>query len=528
MSFFIFDMNYIPISFFGFLLSLLIRSFFVYLNRSWFAQGFVGDSSVHFSIAKNIKKNRKVQLIDQYVIKSPNPMTYPLGFHRIGALFPLTILRKYSYLPNLVIFSCLSGFFFIYLHYVETVLLKREGFLFLIIAGCVYFASISNMVFQGPAIAYIKLSERLLSRMSTSFYFLGLFAGLYWADYVSYGLAILFGTIAFISSIFARQAILFTTPLLSLFYLDIKPFNILILTGISALVVSRQHFVRGLKHTVLLWKIYSSHTKKSEIVRNNISNTINFKSLLYLLFSLVRRNTSFQQVRWLLMNREPTRIFFYYPELFLFITLIFLSPHTTYDIYKIIIPVISILVIYAFTTTNKFNHLGEAYRYIEYNLYFLFPVFIALVLIHASKTLLFNSLSIYIVINFLLTLYHYKIQLCYPSQDILIKFLKQLSLSSESVVFPISMRLGPDICSRIDCKSFWWQPGGIVNPKDWEEHIEEYPFLKKDWSVLFAKYKVTHVIADKTALNLISWKYDFSELKLLYEDNYYIAYYVPK
>ena len=45
-----------------------------------------------------------------------------------------------------------------------------------------------------------------------------------------------------------------------------------------------------------------------------------------------------------------------------------------------------------------------------------------------------------------------------PDHDLLEDFLKVSEIDEKSVVFPVSMRLGADICARVNCKSFWWQP----------------------------------------------------------------------
>ena len=131
-----------------------------------------------------------------------------------------------------------------------------------------------------------------------------------------------------------------------------------------------------------------------------------------------------------------------------------------------------------------------------------------------------------VVIAFLFAIFWARKQK-WPKRDLLTEFLDNLALSREDVVFPVSMRLGADICARKECKSFWWQPG-IISTGIYDEFIEEYPFLKKDWAELFDKYDVTHVVVDKSMLGMISWKYDFSNLNLIQEDEKYSAYTVNR
>ena len=134
--------DYIFVFFSGLSLALIERCLVLYLNRSWFNQGFVGDSSVHFTMIKQLKKNQKSRYIEQYVI--PNTMSYPLGFHRFSSIFPLTLLKEHPYIPNLMIFCLSSGLYFSYLLYVETQLLGSHGYSLILISGFIYFISVGS------------------------------------------------------------------------------------------------------------------------------------------------------------------------------------------------------------------------------------------------------------------------------------------------------------------------------------------------------------------------------------------------
>ena len=54
--------------------------------------------------------------------------------------------------------------------------------------------------------------------------------------------------------------------------------------------------------------------------------------------------------------------------------------------------------------------------------------------------------------------------------------------------------------------------------------IEEYPYLKKNWKPLANEFGVTHLVVSKHELSLISWEYDFSELKKISENDKFAAY----
>ena len=71
----------------GAALGLVSRGIVLVLHRRWFRQGFAGDSSIHWAIVRTLRRRPRARWIDEYVM-SPEPMSYPTGFHRLAALFP--------------------------------------------------------------------------------------------------------------------------------------------------------------------------------------------------------------------------------------------------------------------------------------------------------------------------------------------------------------------------------------------------------------------------------------------------------
>jgi len=500
----------------AFFFALIYRAILVYINRAWFRQGFFSDSSVHFTIISQLKKNPKSQKIDQYVI--PNPMAYPLGFHRLASLLPLSLIQRYSYLPNLLIFSFFSGLYITYIHYVELELMQRDDMAIFAICLIVYFVSVSNLIFAGSAISYIKLSERLLGRMSCSFYFLTLSTFLIWGDDLSLYCSIVFGAFAILSSTFATQLILFTVLPLALVFLN--PVVLLIFLGsiVLSLLLSRFYSYKCIRHMMRYWRIYKRFVKKNIMVLDSLSRFIK----LDIFFSALKTGGFKGGINYLI-TREPSRTLIFYPEIFLLAFLLLVTGATVDS--NMILPLVPILIVYLLTTTEKFNHLGESYRYIEYGLYFYLPLVIAVVGVDfIGITTFWGLLTAYcLVVVFLMLSSLYRDD-DYPEDDKLATFLSGINLSPEDVVYPISMRLGTDICARVKCKSFWWQPGGITDSVQYEKYIEEYPFLKKDWQPLFDEFGVTHVIVNKKLLQSIDWSYDFSALAKVREGVSFIAY----
>jgi hypothetical protein len=502
-----------------FFIALILRLTTTFLHRKWFLQGFFGDSSIHFGIIKQLKKRFFSKYVEQYLI-APEPMSYPTGFHRFASLFSLDILQKYPFLPNLFIFTLGSGFFTVYLHYLEVNYFNIQDYKLTIYSAVFYFTLITNWYFDGPNIAYIKLSERLLGRVGTSFYFLFSFVAIFYQDTYSFYLASFIGGLTLISSVFSRQVLIFVTILQALLLFSFQPLEILILSFVIAFIFSNGHFLRGMKHTLIQWKLYATHTKKSKVVTANLSSFFNFKSL--------SEKTFLRKILYL-ANKEPFHLLIFLLEIPLLMILTFISEKGLST--EIWIYLGSIFIIYLTTSLERFNHLGESYRYPEYSLYFLLPFLLTMTIINNNIPFLNTYTIIYFALVFIiLFLYIYLIfKRDFPKNDVLQNFLQKTQFPENTVIFPVSMRLGGDICARGNYKSFWWQPG-IISTAIYEEFVEEYPFLKKEWQSLFNKFNVKFVIVDKNALvmkeniGMTHWQYDFTHLDLIHEDENYIAY----
>ena len=101
-----------------------------------------------------------------------------------------------------------------------------------------------------------------MARLSSSFTFLFLYFFLENNNYFLLFLSILFGVISILTSIFARQVILFVIPLIGLFSFSV---DILLIVPIifNSTITWGKYFFDGMKNTLITWKLYKTHTKKS-------------------------------------------------------------------------------------------------------------------------------------------------------------------------------------------------------------------------------------------------------------------------
>jgi len=508
-------LTYLAVFVGGALIATAARILVVRLNFGWFRQGFVGDASGHVEIIRQLRKNPRSTRIDRYVI--PNTLSYPLGFHRFARFFPMSIIEHRNFIPNIVIFGLGTGIFLAYAHHLYTGVLHQEGWAALGLAGLLYFVSISNLVFRGPAIAYLGLSSRLLGRMSTALYYIALCAHLIWPDPWSIAVAVIAGAISFASSTFGAQVILFTLPLLIAIMRSPDPLWIALGAFALSLILTRRHSWKSVVHMARYWRIYRRYVAHSAHQKGTLSRFIRLRRLPKAILQMRLRE---------LRENEPTRCLLHHPELILLACLAALE--WSGEVASLVYVMVPAFVVYLLTSTRRLHHLGESYRYIEYALYFLAPFAMAHIVLHAVHPLVPWLVGVYLalVVVDAVALYATR-RPRYAERDYFGEFLQRVHLKPTDVVFPVTMHLGLDLCARADCRTFWWQPGGITSPAQYEDFIEEYPYLKREWTPLREEFGVTHVICDKNALRAISWEYDFSDLRLVAEDDGYIAYEVP-
>lgn len=516
-------MSYSILFVIGALVALVVRWFFLNMSQSFLRQGIVGDASENYALIRQLKKDFRSLYVDQYVMKQ-GPMTYPRAFHRFASLFSLESLKDHPYLPNLILYVFSTGAFFALSFFLKKSFMGTvEDGPFLILVALFYFFSVSGTVYFGPAITYIHLTPRLLSRYSTAAAHLFISIYLVWAWGPGLWLSILFAVVAWHSSVFARQTLMFTWPLLALVFFRWEPVLALLGSLLLAFLIAPKYFSYSLEHsTFRYWQIYKTLNKQSATVQVGLSK---FLSWAKIRDSFVEKDA--KRIIQEVVFKEPIRTLFYYSEIFLLIYFCLSDLSVLY----LLFPLLPTVVVWLVTSTEKFNHLGEAYRYFEYSLLFYLPIALAYVIASVfSEALTAPILVGYFLFTLLVATTSYwmtRKYKNYPAADILAAFLARIPLTSEDVVFPVSMKFGADICVRAACKALYWQPGGLTDPVVYKKYIEAYPYLRKDWKELIHPCNITYVIYEKAEYKKIPWEYDFSGLELVYESKEFIAMRIP-
>lgn len=497
------------------------RAVLLWIYRSWFRQGFAADAAFHLAVIRRIKATGGYDGIPEFLIRD-EPDTYPKLFHRLAALFPLSAVEKYPYLPNAVIWVLSTVVCTCYAHYVGAELLGRQGTQFALVFLVIFLSLASNLSLDMNGLNYISLSERLLSRACCGLYFAALTMFMMYGDWPSFAVAVLCGGATLVSSMFGRQTIFFVTPLLCIFAFSLYPLAALVGAVILAFAVDRGYFWRGLRHMRQFSHAYRNHTKHSRYYQLGLSRFVRPSVLL-------SRGARISGRLHELENNEPTRLLFRNPEIFLMIVLIAAWP--PYVGWPEVATLAATLAVYVGTSTAALRHYGEAGRYIEFALFIVPPLCLAKYAVQAwVPGLLWLAYLVWLV---LITGRRYFVwsRLKFPEADQLKAFLDPLGLGQESTLFTVPFSLGGAINVRTGSRALMYQ-GSAVTLSLYEKFMEEIPYLKRDWKRLSAECGVTHIVCERSYLDvmktLLGWEYDFSEALKIAESPRYVAYSVEQ
>ncbi len=508
---------YVIVALFAALLALPIRLLFLFTYRKWFRQGFAGDAAFHFAVVRELKRDSHFAGVPYFLIKD-EPDTYPILFHRFAALFPLPLIERHPYLPNLVLWVMSTIAAALYAQYVGANLLHQVGVGVGLSFVLLFCTLASNLSSDMNGINYFSLSERLLSRFACGAYYAALATAMTFGDALSYLLCIAAGAAAALSSLFGRQAVFFATPLVALIARDITPILLMAAAALAAFAIDGTYLARGIRHMIAFSRQYNLRTKHSRYYKSGLSRFVDWRLLL-------RRRVALGVRLHEIESHEPTRLAFRYPELILLLGLWLLSDAHIGGAVTAVIA--ATLVVYVVTSAERFRHLGEANRYIEYNLFLLLPLALA---IAASE----GAISAVIWVAYAAWLafviwrrWRWWSHLRYPEHDRLREFLAPLRLEPSHTAFTVPMSLGAAVCARATCRALMYQ-GAAFTLELHDKFLEEAPFLKRDWQKLAREFDVTHIIAEKSYLttmkDLVGWEYDFTGLPVMAESDAYVVY----
>jgi len=494
------------------------RAAILWMYRSWFRQGFAGDAAFHLAVIRQIKRTGSFAGVEDFLIID-EPDAYPILFHRIGALFPAMLIERHPYVVNAALWVALNVGSAAYVQYVSAQLLHFPGFVTALAFLGLFLGLASNLSLDMNGLNYISLSERMLARYACAFFFLAISIAMNFGDGISYLMAFVAGTIALMTSFFSRQSIAFVTVLSSLFLWNQAPIAVLLASFLAASVIERQYLWRSIRHMIQFSKMYNRFTKHSRYYKLGLSRFVNLKTAFWTRTGLSQRLAELE-------NHEPTRVIFRYPELLLILVGTQLGSLEA----PLVAIVVSTLIVYALTSTESFRHLGEANRYLEYNLWLLLPAFLAIEWSNGRLSVV--TLAVYGGWVGLVTFRRYVLWwgLKYPERDELRDFISDVEIGSKDTIFCVPMQLASAVHARKQCRALMWQ-GSSWNISLYEKFIEELPYLKRDWRNLAVEYSIKWIVVENSFVTLtpglLNWSYDFGGLSKVAETERYTAYAVP-
>jgi hypothetical protein len=494
----------------------------IWFHRNWFRQGFAGDGAFHLAVVRELQRTGSYAGMPYFLMSDEKePDTYPILFHRFAALFSGRLIETRPYLPSLVLWVVLSTAAALYAQYVATVLLHRTGFAAVAVFIVLFLTAASNLSLESNGLNYISLSERLLARFACAFCFTGLAVAMMFGDPVSYGVAIAGGVATALTSMFGRQVVVFVLPLMALLSRDPRPLYLLAVSAVGATLIDGNYFLRGLRHMAMFSYAYHRLVKHSPFFKSALSRWVNWRIVFGRHGGLNARLGEIQ-------SGEPTQLLARLPELGL---LVYFWVSGGGAEAPAVAALIACGVVYLLTTTPALRQFGESIRYFEYSAWLLVPLLIAIHLT-GSVVVPIGVLAIYAACVALFTYRRIAVWLVFtfPAKDQMRELVERAGITADSTVFTVPLHLGAEVSARAMCRSFNYQ-GSAVTLEVYRRFAETPPLLKRDWRSLARQYNVTHIVADKRYLQwiptIVDWTYDFNDLPILGESDFYIAYSVP-
>jgi len=502
------------------LLSIGARLCAMFPHRRFLTCAPVGDAITYYQLITYYQqKNRKSY--DERCLMGTDAINVPNWYQRICAvLFSKELLFKKPFLPNLLFFVASVLIFFLVIGINPSAIFGNDVVnVSILVTALVFMLSLNNVNFDEESIHFLTLAPRFLGKVSASFtvFFTWLYMindGIHWFVF-----AVIFTIISLMSSLFARQAVLFLLIVWSILSMTFAPVLVLFLSVVVCFFVFGKEFVPSVKghydfsinwvHRDLVYR-----TKLSEIFTRHFLKTNPPKEVIRELF-----------------DGRVLRIA-YFPEVLILVAFLFASDGVGSDIkYQLFVPVLSALVIWFVTSLRKYAFLGEGYRYITFTQYFYLPFAIGYLTPYVNETFTYVVLCaffLYVAIITTYKLFHKASWIVTDGEDKLSEFLDKFPLPTDAIIYSVHYRVGEEVLARgYGAKSFAYQQGNHGKEIN-DKYFEEYPYLKIDWKPLFKEYNVTHVIVEKESLMGIGLKYDYSGLNLVGESDYYILYEVPK
>ena len=339
-----------------YILLLLIRFLFVFKQTKI---DFDTYGHIYFSKEVNKQKAGPFGSIKLKVIGNES-FSHPFLWHYFVGKISTKFLINYGKWINLL----LDTLFGIFLYFIcVNTLAYSSNISALVITIYFYSPLLFSSLSIGPRLK--NLTPRIISEIGLNLYFIFLLFSPIEILYVNWAIALFFGVVVFTSSKFGLQALLFLSPLVSLFSFNILPIVGLIFIYLISYIISKGKINKMINHQLIHLKWYY---KSNKLGNMSISNRNSLKKL----FHGIKEKTLHGAIKSLsfrlLRNNSYSVVILKLPIFIFVITYIFITLFNetlTYQ-YPIYGPVIAGLTLFILINFKRFLFLGEAERYLNH------------------------------------------------------------------------------------------------------------------------------------------------------------------
>ncbi|MDN5086598.1 hypothetical protein ACOL21_07505 [Aliarcobacter butzleri] len=339
---------------FIFIFAFIFRS----ILRVFFKKDIDFDTYFHLYFIEFIRNNGTKNLIEQKRFIKPFGLNYPWMMHFFISLFP----KKFDMLFERFFNPLLDSVFTISLYIVTFYITESNNQALILVILYLFTPAMFTTLSLGPRIK--SFTPRLFGEIVGGMMFI--FEYLYFINdnYIYLLLAILFSGLAYLSSKFSVQAIVFISIFLFLFTFDTEYLVVLIGGFILSMILSRGKYIEVLKQQVEHLKWYFIRNIQGKM---SVSNRNSLKILVEYL-----KNKRYKKIiSTLLFDNTFIIILTRFPLVYLALYFIYEGYITNEKLELVDYFIISSFILFFISSLKWFLFIGEAERYINYMVFFI-------------------------------------------------------------------------------------------------------------------------------------------------------------
>lgn len=474
-----------------YLISIFVFAFsFRSLLRVFFKNNIDFDTYFHLYFIEFIRNNGTINLIEQKRFIKPFGLNYPWMMHLFISFFP----KKFDMLFERFFNPFLDSLFTVFLYIVTLYITESNSQALIVTILYLFTPAMFTTLSLGPRIK--SFTPRLFGEIVGSMMFI--FEYLYFLNnsYVFLIFAVIFAGLAYLSSKFSVQAIVFISIFLFLFTFDIEYLIVLLSGFVLSMILSRGKYLEVLKQQAqhLKWYFIRNIQGKMSVSDRN-SFKISFNHLSY------KRYKRF--ISSLLLHNTFIIILTRFPLVYLSLYLIYENYQVTSSFALLDYFIISSFLVFFISSLRLFLFIGEAERYLNYMAFFIL----------LKVSLLFEAHSLY-----LYTFMAYGL-IFYIFDFVLLKIRKHSSSDDELLITWLNEQKNDLKIATIPYHLGGWKL--IYETKhDWlyhlvwidlelKRHLDQnyalnYPFLNIDKAEqIMDEYSLDYIFYNKKVLNKV-------------------------